>query len=587
MWTNARRTVAAIAISLLTTLTFAAGASAATYTPGTFDDQTPVQPDDCIDGGDDCTIREAVEKANSTAADDDIDLAAGTYLLFWDEGPLVVDPATGAGELTIAGEGARQTIIDSGTLVGETPPGRIITFRAGSRGILADLALTNGSSDSGDDSNPDFLDGGAMAVEDDEEESDDAQVLLERVRIFDSIAIRSGGAIKNRGKLTIEESLIDHNRALESGGAIENDDELFVINSTIANNEAGPFEDEGEEQLSEESADEAGNGGGIDSDGNHAGDDDLQGSGGFTVVESSTIANNTAAGVGGGISSAIPEGTSAFDESATPFAFFSNSIVSENSAAEDANCSGNGAADEGPFASSFGHNIERGTSCLFTTTGDKNADPKLGDLADNGGDTDTLALLDGSPAIDAADDEFCPEIDQRGEDRPAGAQCDMGAYEAPAREEPQEPNKPSDPLPQPQVPQAREPRCTDRQPPLTRLTRRGLKINSKGVHLRGTSRDRPRDCASGVQRVEVSLARVSGTGLNCRFQRLTNEFLLSPFQNCRQPIRFVARGQNRWRFTYKIDLPPGKYRAQARGYDNVRNKETPKKRRNIIFFKVK
>ena len=34
-------------------------------------------------------------------------------------------------------------------------------------------------------------------------------------------------------------------------------------------------------------------------------------------------------------------------------------------------------------------------------------------------------------------------------------------------------------------------------------------------------------------------------------------------------------------------LPPGKYRAQARGFDKRGNKETPTKGRNIVFFTVK
>ena len=40
-----------------------------------------------------------------------------------------------------------------------------------------------------------------------------------------------------------------------------------------------------------------------------------------------------------------------------------------------------------------------------------------------------MALIAGSPAIDAADQAFCPGTDQRGEARPAGAGCDLGAFE--------------------------------------------------------------------------------------------------------------------------------------------------------------
>jgi hypothetical protein len=54
----------------------------------------------------------------------------------------------------------------------------------------------------------------------------------------------------------------------------------------------------------------------------------------------------------------------------------------------------------------------------------------LGPLADNGGPTQTMALLPGSAAIDAGDDAVCPITDQRGVARPHGAHCDVGAYEA-------------------------------------------------------------------------------------------------------------------------------------------------------------
>jgi hypothetical protein len=62
------------------------------------------------------------------------------------------------------------------------------------------------------------------------------------------------------------------------------------------------------------------------------------------------------------------------------------------------------------------------------------ADPKLAAPADNGGPTQTLALLAGSAAIDAADFAICAaapvnQRDQRGYIRPYGAHCDSGAYE--------------------------------------------------------------------------------------------------------------------------------------------------------------
>ncbi len=86
---------------------------------------------------------------------------------------------------------------------------------------------------------------------------------------------------------------------------------------------------------------------------------------------------------------------------------------------------------------SLGYNIDSTASCFLDGVGDRsNVDPMLGLLVANGGNSLTHALLAQSPAIDAALDESCPAFDQRGRIRPAdgnsdaGADCDIGAYEA-------------------------------------------------------------------------------------------------------------------------------------------------------------
>ena len=57
-------------------------------------------------------------------------------------------------------------------------------------------------------------------------------------------------------------------------------------------------------------------------------------------------------------------------------------------------------------------------------------DPKLGPLQDNGGPTPTMALLPGSPAIDAGANPLGLTSDQRGySPRVVGAAADIGAYE--------------------------------------------------------------------------------------------------------------------------------------------------------------
>ena len=65
-------------------------------------------------------------------------------------------------------------------------------------------------------------------------------------------------------------------------------------------------------------------------------------------------------------------------------------------------------------------------------------DPGLGPLQDNGGPTLTHAITAGMSAYDAGDAATCVDIDdnplttdQRGSARPAGPQCDIGAFEGP------------------------------------------------------------------------------------------------------------------------------------------------------------
>ena len=61
--------------------------------------------------------------------------------------------------------------------------------------------------------------------------------------------------------------------------------------------------------------------------------------------------------------------------------------------------------------------------------GNIDADPLLGGLANNGGATLTLLPGAGSPAMNTADDATCASTDQRGQGRPQGPHCDIGAVE--------------------------------------------------------------------------------------------------------------------------------------------------------------
>jgi hypothetical protein len=89
----------------------------------------------------------------------------------------------------------------------------------------------------------------------------------------------------------------------------------------------------------------------------------------------------------------------------------------------------------GPIAgggiTSLGHNIDSGTDCHLSGPGDlSRTNPLLGPLADNGGQTSTLALLPGSPALNRIPaGAGCPATDQRRIPRPQGPACDIGAFE--------------------------------------------------------------------------------------------------------------------------------------------------------------
>lgn len=80
------------------------------------------------------------------------------------------------------------------------------------------------------------------------------------------------------------------------------------------------------------------------------------------------------------------------------------------------------------------NNLVQDKTCIKGTPHAHKGDPLLGKLKNNGGPTKTLALLNGSPAINKGADTSCAAfpvngVDQRGNTRPNGTHCDLGAYE--------------------------------------------------------------------------------------------------------------------------------------------------------------
>ncbi len=79
------------------------------------------------------------------------------------------------------------------------------------------------------------------------------------------------------------------------------------------------------------------------------------------------------------------------------------------------------------------YSLDGDGSCGLTDLTDLPAtDPALLPLADNGGPTWTHSLASGSPALDGGDTACSVSVDQRGEPRPRGTACDLGAFEGPA-----------------------------------------------------------------------------------------------------------------------------------------------------------
>lgn len=100
-------------------------------------------------------------------------------------------------------------------------------------------------------------------------------------------------------------------------------------------------------------------------------------------------------------------------------AHFVNTLMADN---HPTNCIGTIVDD--------GHNLSSDTSCSLTNVGSMtNVEAGLGSLADNGGSTLTMELLQFSPAIESGGGPAFPPIDQRGTARPQGRVPDIGAYE--------------------------------------------------------------------------------------------------------------------------------------------------------------
>ncbi|HXP85009.1 MAG TPA: choice-of-anchor Q domain-containing protein [Bryobacteraceae bacterium] len=166
------------------------------------------------------------------------------------------------------------------------------------------------------------------------------------------------------------------------------------------------------------------------------------------AVSNSTLSGNSSAH-GGGIANwwAVTLSNSTLSGNAGPSGgsaistYYSwTSVEIKNSILANSTAGGT-CLEAGGSLTSLGHNLADDSSCtaFFNQPGDMNStaaglDPA--GLKNNGGPTQTIALLPTSVAVDAIPVSACTDVagnpvttDQRGVKRPQGPACDIGAFE--------------------------------------------------------------------------------------------------------------------------------------------------------------
>jgi hypothetical protein len=157
---------------------------------------------------------------------------------------------------------------------------------------------------------------------------------------------------------------------------------------------------------------------------------------GTITIASSTIADNTIAGAfGNGAAVYNLAYDSATAQNAT--AVLVNSILGENTGGVDL-------VNDKPASTTAGTNLSTAvlvatepnivqgflsTGGTVTNTGVFTTNPLVGPLVDNGGPTPTMALLPGSPSVNAGDPAVAPATDQRGAPRVFGTNLYLGAVQ--------------------------------------------------------------------------------------------------------------------------------------------------------------
>ena len=317
-----------------------------------------------------CAAADTTGGAATASGPDTITIAAGIYHEY-----LGVNA-----DVNLVGVAGQTTIDGSGS-------GRIVDVGAGYTVGVSNLTLENGSA-AADDGGA-ILNRGTMTITDS--------------TLSGNFASFGGGAISNSGTMTLTDSTLSGNGTAFAGSAIQNGGTLTVTNSTFSKNYINAC--------------------GCSPTGGAV----IFATGGTASFSNSTISGNTESlapadpsDTGGGVIWAIGGAVG-----------LAGTIVANNTGG---NCTGT--------ITDNGYNLEDdpGAICGFSSGNHDivGQDPKLdpNGLQANGGPTQTVALQVGSPAIDAIPNAstVCSgsSADQRGAARPDDGEssCDIGAYES-------------------------------------------------------------------------------------------------------------------------------------------------------------
>ncbi len=163
-------------------------AGAATFTVDQAGDAAPAGA--CDPGiAADCTLRDAVNQANSSPDPDTIAFAAGLPTIELTEGELILD--TDEGDITVAGPGA------SALTISGTDNSRIFDVVGGGVAEISGLTLIDGKT------------------------------------------TESGGAIRSHSELTVSGTVVKDSSAASDGGGIASFAPLDVVSSTVVDNDSG------------------------------------------------------------------------------------------------------------------------------------------------------------------------------------------------------------------------------------------------------------------------------------------------------------------------------------------------------------